>query len=250
MQDILNDLTAEDYRFLIGIIQGPLKPCTSLKEDADELAASESEGVRRRLVSKLEHEIRYLGSSDLAFQFRRVTGQIPGKSFRSIIKDTARYLKVPLPTMDTEHAMVAFIAQDYAAQQFGKLPEDQQLHMLEELGVERERAMTFLKKASGVFAGPVLIEAFGLMVVQGLIKTVLFGMVARIIGQQLAKQLFTYVFARVPWWVGWISPAAWTLSLGWAALNLQGPARRKTVPIVLFLGMCCLRDMAGAPQQS
>ncbi|MDE2835413.1 MAG: hypothetical protein OXM02_12975 [Bacteroidota bacterium] len=246
MQDILSDLAPEDYRFLIGIIQGPLKPCTSLKADVEELVASQSEGVRRRLVSSLENEIRYLGSSDLAYQFRRAMGQVPGRSFRSIVKDTARYLKVPLPTMNTERAMVTFLAQDYATQQFGQLPENQQQRILEELGVERERALTFLKKASGVFAGPVLIEAFGLVVVQGLIKTVLFGMVAKTIGRQLAVRLFAYLFARVPWWAGWISPAAWTLSLSWAALNLQGPARRKTVPIVLFLGMCCLRDGAEA----
>ena len=241
MREILYDLTTEDYRVLIGIIQGPLKPCTELKADVDALESLGEAEIRQRLVDALDREIRYLGSSDLAYQFRRMTGSEPGIPFGSIIQDTARYLKVPMPTLDTDREKVIFLAQDYATHQFGKLPEDEQLRLLEQLGVARDRAVTFLKKASGVFAGPVLVEAFGLIVVQGLIKTVLFGWVSRTLGKQLALRLFGYMFARVPWWISWISPAAWTLSLGWAALDLQGPARRKTVPIVLYLGLCCLR---------
>lgn len=248
MHDLLFGLDPNDYRFLIGLIQGPFKPCKALKADVDELESSDSPEIRYRISKALEHQIRYLGSSDFAYQFRRITGQEPGASFRSIIRDTARYLKVPLPALDTEREMVMLLAQDYATQQFAEMPADQQQQILEELGVERDRAMAFLKKASGVFAGPVLIEAFGLVVVQGLIKTVLFGLVARAIGRQLALKLFAFIFSKVPWWVGWISPAAWTVSLGWAALDLQGPARRKTVPIMLYLGLCTLRDSAPAAE--
>ena len=46
----------------------------------------------------------------------------------------------------------------------------------------------------------------------------------------------------VPWWLQWIGPAAWTLSVGWTALDLQGPAMRKTIPIVLYLGLCSMRE--------
>ena len=160
MREILYDLTTEDYRVLIGIIQGPLKPCTELKADVDALESLGEAEIRQRLVDALDREIRYLGSSDLAYQFRRMTGSEPGIPFGSIIQDTARYLKVPMPTLDTDREKVIFLAQDYATHQFGKLPEDEQLRLLEELGVARDRAVTFLKKASGVFAGPVLVEAF------------------------------------------------------------------------------------------
>jgi uncharacterized protein YaaW (UPF0174 family) len=86
-----------------------------------------------------------------------------------------------------------------------------------------------------------MIEAFNLVVVQGLIKTIIFGTIARIIGRQLAARLFAFLAGRVPWWVGWIGPAAWTLSVGWTALDLQGPASRKTVPVMLYLGLCAVR---------
>ncbi len=242
MQEILRPLTLQDYRFLIGVIRGPLNPARSLRERLEEL---EQEGAAERrdlLIQELEHEIRYLGSSDLAYIMRKAVNKEPGASFRLIIRDTARHLKVPLPNLGTEREMLALLAQDYATQQFGRLAPEQQQQVLEDLGVERDRAAAFLKKAAGVFAAPVLIEAFGLIVVQGLIKTVIFGLVTRVVGRQLATRFFAFIFSRVPWWASWISPAAWTVSLGWAAFDLQGPARRKTIPIVLYLGLCAVRD--------
>ena len=87
-----------------------------------------------------------------------------------------------------------------------------------------------------------LIEAFNIVIVQGLIKTIIFGTIAKIIGQQLANRLFTFLVGRLPWWVNWIGPAAWTLSIGWTTIDLQGPAKRKTIPIVLYLGLCSMRQ--------
>ena len=91
-------------------------------------------------------------------------------------------------------------------------------------------------------AVPALIQAFNFFVVEGLIRTVLFGSIARFIGSRLAGQLFAFLAARMPWWVTWVGPAAWTASIGWTAVDLQGPAYRKTVPAVLYLGLCSLRD--------
>lgn len=116
---------------------------------------------------------------------------------------------------------------------------------LYELGVEKEKAKAFLARSAGVFALPMLIEAFNIVIVQGLIKTIIFGTIAKIIGSQLAGRLFAFLVARMPWWVSWIGPAAWTLSLGWTAFDLQGPAKRKTIPVVLYLGLCSLREKHG-----
>jgi uncharacterized protein YaaW (UPF0174 family) len=86
-----------------------------------------------------------------------------------------------------------------------------------------------------------LIQAFNTIIVEGLIKRIIFGTIARIIGQQLAQRLFSFVAGRFPWWLAWIGPAAWSLSIGWTAFDLQGPALRKTMPIVLYLGLCSMR---------
>ena len=113
--------------------------------------------------------------------------------------------------------------------------------MLESLGVEQERAASFIKKSAGVFALPMLVEAFGSLVVNGLIKNIIFGLIGKIIGHQLAMRLFNFIVGRFPWWVSWIGPVAWTVSIGWTAFDVQGPAYRKTIPIVLYLGLCSMR---------
>ena len=244
MQDILTTLTLADYQFVVGVVTAPvtfsdsrqLKTCLAAVEVEDTLES------RKVLCQRLEHEIRYLGSADAAYFFRKMLGQAPGVSFSQIIRDTARMLKVRIYTLATEREMLAELAQVYATEQFARLSAEEQQQMLEDLGVERERAAAFLKKSAGVFAAPILIEAFGIIVVQGLIKTILFGIITKIVGKQLATRLFSFLFSRLPWWAGWVSPVAWTLSVGWTTLDIQGPATRKTIPIVLYLGLCCLRE--------
>ncbi len=113
---------------------------------------------------------------------------------------------------------------------------------MEDLGIDRTRASAFIKQSAGVFAVPLLLEAFGVIVVNGLTKTVILGTIAHFVGKSLLVRLLQPVLVRIPWWVGWITPVAWTAAVGWTAFNLQGPARRKTVPVVLYLGMCCLRN--------
>ncbi len=239
MQDLLLELSYEDYSYLIQIVQGPLDRCTNLKEHLENIESSDQ---RLALCAELERKIRYLGSSDIAYQFRRFTGSEQGANFRYIIRDTARFLRVPLADRGTERELLIRLAQEYAVNVFAGFTQEQQLEILESLGVERKRAIAFLKKAGGFIAAPALLHAFGFIVVQGLIKTILFGWTVRLIGTKLATALFAFLFARVPWWANVIIPGMWTISIGLTALNLQGPARRKTVPILLYLGMTCIRQ--------
>ncbi len=238
MQNLLLELSRKDYAYIIQIIQGPLDRCTGLKRHLEELHSSDH---RIALCEELEAKIRYLGSSDLAYQLRRVAGKEPGAGMRSIIRDTARFLKIPLADRGTERDLLIQMAQEYAVDVFSKCTHAEQLQVLESLGIERRRAVAFLKKTGGVFAVPVVLQAFGTLVVQGLIKTVLFGWTVRLIGGKLATSLFAFLFARVPWWTHTILPGAWAISFGLTALDLQGPARRKTVLILLYLGLSCIR---------
>ena len=244
MQDVLNTLQPADYHFLLGIIEGPV----SLTDDSQLrtliAAVDEDDNAENRAVldELIEKEIRYLGSADFAYFFRKATGSEPGVPFTEIIRDVAKTLKVKLSSLGTEREMLEELVQEYATQQFANLSPEEQQELLESLGVERERAASFLKKSAGVFALPTLIQAFGTLVVNGLIKTVIFGLIGKIIGKQLAMRLFNFLFSRLPWWVNWIGPVAWTLSIGWATFDVQGPASRKTIPIVLYLGLCSLRE--------
>ncbi len=239
MRDILHPLNAADYHFIVSIIKGPRQ--RTMESLVDSVGAGD-EDAREELCVILEHEIRYLGSGDIPYQARKLLGMVPGVPLRVIIRDTGKVLKVPVRRLTTDRELLLGLAEDYATAEFARLDPAEQQSMLENLGIDRQRAAAFLKQGAGVFAVPVMIEAFGLIVVQGLIKTVIFGIIAKVIGQQLASRLLAFLFSRVPWWAGWISPMAWALSAGWTAISLQGPARRKTVPVLLYLGLCAMRE--------
>jgi len=248
MKDLLQILEPADFAYLAGIIRSDFNATADgdLARLSTEYEEDPTDELCEELCSRFEREIRYLGSSEVAYGFRTVTGQDPGVSFQETVRDVASALKVGKPPLGTDREQVEWVASEYATSQFAHLSQEEQQKMLEDLGVEREKAEAFLKKSAGVFALPMLVEAFNYVIVQGLIKTIIFGTIARIIGQQLANRLLTFLVGRLPWWVNWIGPAAWTFSIGWATLDLQGPAKRKTIPVVLYLGICSMRENSQA----
>lgn len=247
MKDLLAILSPADYRFLSGIMESPLNQ-TDDAAFLDLVAALEQEDSperRAEIEARFEQEFRYLGSSEIMYVFRSLTGSEKGAPFQEIVRDVARYLKVDTPLLGSDREVVERLAESYATQQFADLSTEEQQKLLEDLGVDSQKARAFLARSAGVFALPMLIEAFNIVIVQGLIKTIIFGTIARIIGSQLASKLFAFLVGRMPWWVSWVGPAAWTLSIGWTAIDLQGPATRKTIPMVLYLGLCSLRERHG-----
>ncbi len=243
MQEVFEPLEIADYHFLIGIIESPfnLTDDPKLKSLLAAYEADETPENRDALNRQLERSIRYLGSSDVAYFLRRWTTSEPGVPFHEMMRDVAGALKVAKPQVGTQREMLEQIVTRYATKQFANLPDEEKQKMLESLGVEQERAAAFIKKSAGVFALPMLVEAFGSLVVNGLIKNIIFGLIGKIIGHQLAMRLFNFIVGRFPWWVSWIGPVAWTVSIGWTAFDIQGPAYRKTIPIVLYLGLCSMR---------
>lgn len=252
MQDLLRSLTVDDYHFLVELIQSQVNLTDDhhLRVCLIAIQAEDAPETRRAMAEVLEREIRYLGSSELAYAARYLMGREPGVPVREVVDDVARALKVESLPLGTDRERVAALAERYATQQFAELSPKEQQRMLEELGVERERAEAFIKHSAGVFVVPLLVQAFGALVVEGLIKRVIVATIARLVGRQVAWRLFRFAASRVPWWVQWIGPAAWSLSLGWTALDLQGPALRKTIPVILYLGLCALRLDETPPEQA
>lgn len=246
MQDVFEPLELPDYHFLAGLIASNVnltndQRLRSLFVDYEEVGSPE---MRAALDRHLEHEIRYLGSAEIAYLARYMMGQEPGVSFQEVVRDAARALKVEPPHPGSAREQVESVVERYVTQQFAAMPREEQQQMLEDLGVQRDKAAAFLKRSAGVFAVPALVEAFGIFVVDGLIKTVIFGAIGKLIGRQLSMQLFQFIAGRFPWWLRWIGPVTWTASIGWTVLDLQGPALRKTVPIVLYLGLCSMRQQS------
>ncbi len=244
MREILSSLEPADYAFVVEVMSSPVNftDDAELRRRARAYEASGRDEDRQKLDSKLEREIRYLGSSETAYFVRYMFGQEPGVSFREILRDVAHALKVRPNRDGTDREVLEDIVRQYATQTFAGLPPDEQQKMLEDLGVEKEKAKAFLKRSAGVFALPVMIQVFNAVIVEALIKRVILGTIAKLLGEQVARKLFLLIAGRFPWWLGWVGPLAWTASLGWTAVDLQGPAMRKTIPLVLYLGLCSLRE--------
>jgi uncharacterized protein YaaW (UPF0174 family) len=249
MEEVLDVLTPADYHFLVGLIESPFNLIDDFQLKLHLLSFEEvgTDEARQALHRQLEKSIRYLGSADIAYFARMVAGAEPGVPFREIVLDVADALKVNLTKLGTEREMVEDLVHLHVSRELAELPPEEQRRMLEDLGVEKEKAMAFVARSAGVFAVPALIQAFGTLVVDGLIKNVIFGTISRLIGSQLSGALFRLLATRFPWWLRWIGPAAWTASIGWTVVDLQGPAMRKTIPIVLYLGLCALRSRTPEP---
>ncbi|MEM1094445.1 MAG: hypothetical protein AAGJ10_07560 [Bacteroidota bacterium] len=247
MHDVLRLLERDDYAFLIGLLDSSFNATDSakLRRLLADLETQDSADARAVLNRQLERELRYVGSSEVFYWGRYLSGQEPGVPFEEIIHDVAKALKVEVPRLGSHREQLETLVAEYATQQFSQMTPVEQQRLLEQLGVEQDKAAAFVKRSAGVFAVPMLITAFNLVVVEGLIKTIIFGTIAKLIGTRLAQQILVFVAGRVPWWVQWVGPVAWSLSLGWTAIDLQGPAMRKTIPAVLYLGVCSLRARNG-----
>ena len=75
-----------------------------------------------------------------------------------------------------------------------------------------------------------------------LIKNLIISVVAKIIGKKAAEKLIAEILKKFPWWGEWLGPIMWSISIGWLAIDLLGPAYRKTIPILLYFGTVGLRD--------
>ncbi len=243
MKQVLANLSIADYHFIVGVVESPwsLTDDRALRSALGQYESSAAQTDRDTLDRLIIKEVGYLGSSDLAYLSRQMAGKNPGMPFTAIVGDVARTLDLHPDRLASIDEQLVDVVTSYATVKFAELTPEQQQDMLVDLGVDRKRAEQFVKRSAGVFAPPLLIEAFNIVIVEGLIKRIIFGTIARFLGREVTRKLLAFMLGRFPWWVSWVGPVAWFGSIGWTVLDLQGPAYRKTIPIVLYLGLCAMR---------
>ncbi len=250
MRDLLEPATPEDYRFLGQLLTSPVSLSNDgpLKRSIDAYLSARSSGspqavaLRREADAQIERALRYFGSSDVGHTVRGSVGMEAGVSLDVIVGDVARHLNVDLPSGARLPEEIEALAQRHVERTFASMAPADRQRALEELGVEARQARSFLTQSASVFALPVLIRAFDVVVVQGLVRNLIFGTITRYVGKRVAGTLLGALVARLPWWTRVVGPLSWAFSIGWTALSLQGPAYRKTVPAVLYLGLIGLRS--------
>jgi uncharacterized protein YaaW (UPF0174 family) len=121
---------------------------------------------------------------------------------------------------------------------------EQQRKLFEDSGIGREQQNEFFSKIKDnkTTLLPLLMSILGPEITAKLVQGLAVVTIAKFIGKEAATKLVQQLATKFPWWAEWLGPIVWGLSLGWLAIDLQGAAYRKTIPIMLYLGIVGLRD--------
>jgi uncharacterized protein YaaW (UPF0174 family) len=248
MTSLLAKCNAADYALLIEQIDSyvNLSDDATLKELLASYEKSGSVDSKGPLVRKLEEEIRYVGSSDVAYAFRKLatTAKPAGVSFREIVDDVSDKLKIRQHLIGTVEAKVERVVKATVEKTFLAMTLEQQRELFTKAGVGQPQQKEFFEKIAANKAHflPLLFSMLGPEITAKVVQGLAISALAAFIGRKAAEELIKNLITRFPWWAEWLGPIVWGLSLSWLALDLQGAAFRKTIPIVLYLGIVGLRD--------
>lgn len=244
MKEILAKCEHADFEYLSEVLDSYV----SLTDDSGrkELLSKSngSEAARAELITLLDKQIRYYGSSDIAYAVRSVFSPDGGVSALELIEDVCEKLKVTVKHGgSSESRLERLVSAVVEKELLSKSPEELS-EAFKKIGIGESDAKLIkehLIKNGKVAVLPIIFEILGPKVALGIIEAIIISLIAQIIGREAAKVLVKEVIKRNPW-LNALGPVMWALSGAWLAFDLQGPAYRKTVPICLYLGIVALRD--------
>lgn len=244
MKSILEKCTREDFVYLSHVLESYLS-FTDDKTRKELLAKSEtSVESRNDLIELIDKQIKYYGSSDIAYMKRSIGGSDGGVDAREIVEDVCAKLKVTTKLGGTTESRLERLVNAVVEKELlSKTPEELSA-AFKNLGVadaDRDLVIEHLKRNGKVAVLPVVFEILGPKIALGIIETIVVTLIANFIGREAAKQLFKELMKRNPW-INVLGPVLWVLTGAWLAFDIQGPAYRKTIPICLYLGIVALRD--------
>lgn len=235
MKSILLNCEAPDFDYLSELLDSPLSRSAQTQRRAlllDYQSRQDSQ-TKKQLVALLDEQIRYFGSSDLAWLGRRLLRDERGAAAEQIIDDVCARLDLPSAIGGTTALRLQRLIRALVEQELGTLPPDRLHALLLELGVNAAQAALITAPphphGSHTALIPRLLLALGPAATLSLAQTLVIRLIAALTG----RESFGSDPARGNW--------RRRLSIG-SALNPQGPAYRKTVPICLYLGVVALRD--------
>jgi uncharacterized protein YaaW (UPF0174 family) len=248
MSALLMKCSAEDFEFLIQQIDSyvSLTDDKFLREHLAKFRDVPSSANKLALVELLEREIRYLGSSELGYAYRKLTsdGPVAGVSVHEMTDDACKLLKVQRKPLGSVEAKLEQLAKKVAHRTFFAMNEEQQRALFRDAGVSDVHSVEMLQKlkTNKALLMPLLLKIMGREGTMLLLEGLVVGALSVFLGKEAAKALVKTALARVPWLAEFLGPIVWTLTLAWWAYDLQGPANRKFIPILGYLGVVGLRD--------
>lgn len=248
MQELLAKCDAEDLKLVLRQIDSYVNfsSDSELKASLNSFSQAQSAEAHAFLLRTIEREIRYLGSSDLAYAKRKLLGNEdpPGVGIFEMIEDISARLKVKQKYFGTVEARLERLVRATAERTFFKMSAEQQRELFEKAGVGKKQGKEFFDKLKSNKAHfvPLLLSVLGPTITREIVLGLVVSVAASYMGKEAAKAFVANLALRFPWWAEWLGPIVWGVSLGWLAIDLQSAAYRKTIPILLYLGIVGLRD--------
>ena len=246
MKSILEKCEKDDFVYLSAVLDSYLS-FTNDKRRKELLALSEGcAESKSELIALMDKQIRYYGSSDIAYIKRALLGDDGGVSSSEIVEDVCEKLKVKIKKGGSLESRLERLVNSVVEKELASKTPSELAEAFKDIGVgdaDSEQIIEHIKKNGKVAILPIVAQVLGPKITMGIIETIIVSLIAQIIGREAAKQLIKELMKRNPWLTA-LGPVLWIISGVWLTLDLQGAAYRKTVPICLYLGVVGLRDGA------
>lgn len=246
MKDVLEKCERPDFEYLSSVLDSYVSLTDDSRRKELLQKSRESFSAKIELIAIIDKQIRYYGSSDIAYAVRSffASNGDGGVSALELLEDVCSKLKISIKQGGSvegrlERLVSAVVEKELLSKSPAELAE-----AFKKIGVgdaDANQIKEHLIKNGKVAVLPVIVEILGPKVALGIIEAIVISLIAQIIGREAAKALVKELIKRNPW-LNALGPVMWVLSGAWLALDLQGPAFRKTVPICLYLGIVALRD--------
>lgn len=248
MKAILNKCDLIDLQFISDKLDTYFSPVDDKKRK--ELlkqfeAQPHNHQIKDELITLMDKQIRYFGSSDVAYLARSLMGNDGGISAQELIADVCQKAKVKIKAGASIEVSLERLVNAIAESELAKKSPEELANEFRKLKVGEHDIKTILaelnKPAVKSTVLPVIQNVLGMEVAAGISQSVIISVLTQIMGKQAANQLFRELSKRNPW-INSLGPVVWAISATWLAYDVQGPAFRKTLPICLYLGIVALRD--------
>ena len=244
MREILEKCMQEDLEYLSQVLDSNLS-FTNDRRRKQLLDRHQSDAMdREALVTLIEKQIRYYGSSDFAYLGRSLFTQDAGVSDAVLIEDVCRQLKVKIKKGGELKHNLKYLVKAVVVKELVAMPPKQLSKAFTEIGVgnaDRELLLKHLKSSGTAALFPVIASIVGPHVIPKIIEAVIIGIIEKIVGKALTKGLAGELAKRNPWFHA-MGPVVWGISAAWLVFDVQGPAYRKTIPAMLYLGVVAMRE--------
>ncbi len=244
MKAILDKCTEEDFKYLSGVLDSYLSFTNDKRRKELLSVATACVSSRAEMIELIDKQIKYYGSSDIAYFKRALLQTNGGIETRELVEDVCEKLKINIKLGGSIESRLEKIVNVVVEKElFSKNPEElsQAFRDLGISDIDNDLISEHISKNGKIAILPIIFQILGPKVALGIIETIIISIIAQIIGREAAKQLIKELMKRNPW-INSLGPVLWAISGLWLALDLQGPAYRKTVPICLYLGMVAMRD--------